>query len=80
MPLTEEQSKSLEGKGVEWRRIHYVEADQALDALGRGNASIVDTRKPEVYAEGHFPDAVHARERDALLGLSRSRSFYLYCT
>lgn len=80
MPLTEEQRTSLEGKGIAWRRIHYVEAEQALDGLARGNVSIVDTRKPEVYAEGHFPDAVHARETGALLSLPKSRSFYLYCT
>ena len=79
--LTEAQRRSLNDKGVDWGRLDYVEAADVLDALDRGNALVVDTRKPEKYELGHFPGAVHRQSDDPLLlALPREWAIYTYCT
>jgi len=79
--LTEAQQRSLNDKGVDWARLDYVEAADVLDALDRGNALVVDTRKPEKYELGHFPGAVHRQSDDPLLlALPREWAIYTYCT
>lgn len=80
MPLTEQQQKSLETKRIEWRRVHYVEAQEVLEALDRPGAMVVDTRGGATYQAGHFPGARHGREEDQLKGLPRDADLYLYCT
>lgn len=80
MPLTQEQLTSLEGKTIDWRRVPYVEASDTLDALRGPEALVVDTRVAGQFEGGHYPGAVHARERDQLLALPRERALYLYCT
>jgi len=78
--LTEEQQRSLERKGIHWDRVSFADAADVLDALDRGEALVVDARRPEIFAIGHFPGAVNARGEEALLALSRDQALYLYCT
>jgi len=79
MPLTVEQKTSLEGKGTDWRRIDYVEPDEAIDAFSRG-ALLVDTRTPEAFEAWRFTGSVNRRGKEAHLTLPRDRSIYLFCT
>ena len=79
MPLTEEQKRSLDEKGTDWRSIHYVEADEAIDGFSRG-AMLVDTRKLEAFEAWYFKGAVNRRGKDAHLTLPREKPIYLFCT
>lgn len=80
MPLTETQRSSLEGKGVDWRLISYVEADEILDAVARGGAQLVDTRHGDAYDSGHLADAVHWRWDEPSQMPPEDKLLYLYCT
>lgn len=81
MPLTTEQKASLDTKGTDWKRVTYVDADEALDGLkSKSGALLVDVRAEEVFAEEHFASAVNKRGKDAHLTLPRETPIYLYCT
>lgn len=79
MPLSVEQKRSLEEKGTDWKLIHYVEPDEAVDAFSRG-AMLVDTRKPEAFEAWYFKGAVNRRGKEAHLTLPREKPIYLFCT
>ena len=78
--LTDEQRRSLDWKGVDWRRVTYVEGADVLDALRRGGALVVDVRRTEHYIQSHFTGAVAARSREELIELPRDYELFLYCT
>ena len=78
--LKDEQQQSLSSKGVDWRRVAYVEAADVLDALRRGGALVVDARRTDVYIQSHFTGAIGARSREELLELPRDWELFLYCT
>lgn len=79
MTLTAEQKASLDEKGVDWRRVHYVEAADALDGFASG-ALLVDTREPEAFEAWRFNGSVNRRGKEAHLTLPRGQSIYTFCT
>jgi hypothetical protein len=80
MPLTETQRSSLDGKGIDWNQVTYVEPDQVLDALARGGAQLVDARHGDDYQGGHPVDAVHWRWDEPAQLPPQGKELYLYCT
>lgn len=79
MPLTETQRTSLESKGVDWKQIKYVEAEETLDALAKG-AQLVDTRHGDAYQSGHVAGAVHWRWDEPAQLPPQGKRRYLFCT
>ena len=79
MPLTAEQKASLEEKGTDWRRLHYVEPAEAIDAFSKG-ALLVDTRVPEAFEAWRFNGSVNRRGKEAHLTLPKDRAIYTFCT
>ena len=79
MALTPEQKDSLDGKGVHWRRLHYVEAAEALDGFAN-RALLVDTREPEAFEAWRFNGSVNRRGKEAHLTLPRGQRIYTFCT
>lgn len=77
--LTADQKRSLERKGIEWRRLDVVSAGAAIGSVARGEGIIVDNRHEGPFEKGHFPGALNLRG-DALLTLPRDREIFTYCT
>ena len=78
--LTADQKRSLERKGIEWRRLDVVSAVAAVGSAARGEGIIVDNRRAEPFEKGHFPGAVNLRSEKSLLTLPRDREIFTYCT
>jgi rhodanese-related sulfurtransferase len=77
--INDERKRALEAKGIDWRRLVFVEPSDVFDALKRGGALVVDTRRAEYYIMGHFNGAVQARGRDELIELPRDYELFVYC-
>ena len=78
--LTAEQKRSLEKKGIEWRRLDVVPGSFAVASVARGEGVIADVRQADPFQEHHFPDAVNCPGDQALLTLPRDKDISLYCT
>ena len=78
------ETKSENGTTTEYKSAVFMEPQEFIAGMQKGNATIVDVRYPQEFEEGHIEGALNINFFDPtfksqLLSLPKDKEYYLYC-